>query len=369
MPGHEFIHLHSTVGGSDKEYTCSLDEAPGGWNVNISYGRRGSTLRPLCKTNKGPVSFEAAKKVYDKIVNGQISEGYRVIDGGQSYVAAPSDKKRSDFVCQLSTAIEEDDAEGLNGDDRWVAQEKWNGVRLSLERVNGEVRAINRKGFYIGFPVGMKAAAEALPGGDFLIDGEGMGDVLRAFDIVKLDGKDVSRLPLEVRYRHLASLLAEDPASGVQRPDGIRIVATAVGTEAKRALYARLQEQNREGIVYKRLGSPYEAGRNEDHLKRKFYETLSAVVQVQNDQRSVKLSLLQDGTWISVGSCTIPPNHAIPAAGAVVEVRYLYAHPGGSLVQPTYLGVRTDINAEECTTLQVKYKGEETTEVPVYFTP
>jgi hypothetical protein len=46
-----------------------------------------------------------------------------------------------------------------------------------------------------------------------------------------------------------------------------------------------------------------------------------------------------------VGSVTIPPSHTVPAAGSIVEVRYLYAYEGGSLYQPVYLGIRDDIDA------------------------
>ena len=59
---------------------------------------------------------------------------------------------------------------------------------------------------------------------------------------------------------------------------------------------------------------------------------------------------------MKLGSVTIPANHVIPAAGAIVEVRYLYAYPGGSLFQPVYAGERTDQALEACDTAQLKYK-------------
>jgi bifunctional non-homologous end joining protein LigD len=43
-------------------------------------------------------------------------------------------------------------------------------------------------------------------------------------------------------------------------------------------------------------------------------------------------------------------------------VRYLYAHLGGSIFQPVYLGVRDDIRAEECVIGQLKYKSQSATE-------
>ena len=63
-----------------------------------------------------------------------------------------------------------------------------------------------------------------------------------------------------------------------------------------------------------------------------------------------------DGTF--VGNVTILPNFEIPKKGNVIEVRYLYAHEGGALVQPVYLGIRNDVDINECKLSQLKYKGE-----------
>jgi bifunctional non-homologous end joining protein LigD len=41
----------------------------------------------------------------------------------------------------------------------------------------------------------------------------------------------------------------------------------------------------------------------------------------------------RDG-FVEIGNVTIPANVRIPAAGSLVEVRYLYAYPGGSQYQP-----------------------------------
>jgi bifunctional non-homologous end joining protein LigD len=63
---------------------------------------------------------------------------------------------------------------------------------------------------------------------------------------------------------------------------------------------------------------------------------------------------------ISAGNVTIPPNHAVPAKGEVVECQYLYCfRESGSIYQPVYLGKRCDIPAAECSTDQLKYKTAE----------
>ena len=86
-----------------------------------------------------------------------------------------------------------------------------------------------------------------------------------------------------------------------------------------------------------------------------------------NDKRSVGMALL---LWprknqvlterVFVGNVTIPSNKEVPAINSIIEVRYLYAYKGGSLYQPTYLGVRDDIGVDDCLISQLKYKQETT---------
>ena len=89
------------------------------------------------------------------------------------------------------------------------------------------------------------------------------------------------------------------------------------------------------------------------------HATASCVVAaVSATKRSVALELAGEGGGdrVPVGNVTIPPNHAVPRPGDVVEVRYLYAYPGGSLYQPLYLGRRDDVKPEECLLSQLKFK-------------
>jgi len=75
------------------------------------------------------------------------------------------------------------------------------------------------------------------------------------------------------------------------------------------------------------------------------------------------LRLLDHEGWQPVGNVTIPPNQPVPNLGAVVEVRYLYAYPDGSLYQPVYLGERSDVDVTECVVSQMKFKQDEDEEV------
>ena len=83
------------------------------------------------------------------------------------------------------------------------------------------------------------------------------------------------------------------------------------------------------------------------------------MVKGVNAKRSVTLGLYDGDRLVPAGNVTIPPNHAIPDVGDVVECRYLYAYKeSGAIYQPVYLGPRTDIPSSECGVDQLKYKAD-----------
>ena len=129
--------------------------------------------------------------------------------------------------------------------------------------------------------------------------------------------------------------------------------------DGKRKLHKKLVADGAEGVVFKKNGAKYNVGRpasGGNYLKFKFYSTASCVVSKVNQKRSVSLKM---GCGTEVGNVTIPANHNVPKAGEVVEVRYLYAYKGGSLYQPTYLGVRDDVDPDHVDSLKFKNEGEE----------
>ena len=63
-----------------------------------------------------------------------------------------------------------------------------------------------------------------------------------------------------------------------------------------------------------------------------------------------------------MGTVGVPARYALPKDGRIVEVRYLYCHPGpkGKLIQAKYFGqVRDDIDRAECSVSQLKLKAYE----------
>jgi bifunctional non-homologous end joining protein LigD len=245
----------------------------------------------------------------------------------------------------------------LRSPDHWM-QEKFDGRRVLLRKAeDGALTGINRRGLSIGLPEPIMAAARRIPGG-FIVDGEALGDRLVCFDCLLRLGVDAAALPYRQRLLLLASFIGSGP---------LRIIETARNTADKHALFKTLQARRAEGVVFKNIDAAHTPGRPASggaQLKHKFVTTASCLVAQHNSQRSVGLTLADTtGRQVGVGNVTIPPNHAVPNVGAVVEVRYLYAYPGGSLCQPVYQGVRDDITADACTVGQLKHKAADDDDV------
>jgi bifunctional non-homologous end joining protein LigD len=149
-----------------------------------------------------------------------------------------------------------------------TASASWHGATLPV--CGSSTR--NGHDFAGRFPIAAAAVA-ALPARSCLIDGEaivtdrdglavfdlirGYGSsraaVLCAFDLLELDGEDLRREPIETRKSTLKSLLRGKHA-GVAFNAHVYRQACALGCE---------------GIVSKRLGSPYRSGRADCWLKVK----------------------------------------------------------------------------------------------------
>ena len=344
--------LYFRAGSSDKEYHATLEPAGDRFVVNFAYGRRGSTLSTGTKTN-APVDYHTAQRLFAKLVAEKKSKGYTEGPNGTPYRHTDHEDRSTGLLPQLLNAVEEAAVTALLNDPKWCAQEKFDGRRVLLRKSGSDLTASNRKGLAIGLGSALADTLELFPG-SCVLDGECVGDNYHAFDLLELDSRDLRLLPYERRLAELLNLLAS-----VQQRN-IRYAPTAFTAREKRDALDTFRREHREGIVFKRLDAPYTPGRPNSggtQLKHKFVATLSAVVATVNAQRSVELKLIGRDGWLSVGNVTIPPNHPVPKVGTVVEARYLYAFPESSaLYQPVYLGVRSDVDAAECMTAQLKFK-------------
>jgi bifunctional non-homologous end joining protein LigD len=235
-------------------------------------------------------------------------------------------------------------------------QQKFNGRRMLIRKQDAVIHGINKKGLLIGLPETVFHDIHQLPG-NFILDGECIGDVFHAFDLLMVNNEDLRPYPYRERLTALMNLLA----SAQHR--FIKYATTAFTTKEKTRLHQQLQREKQEGVVFKRLDAPYTPDRPNSggpQLKHKFYATVSCVVAKINVQRSVEVRLLGQDGWMPCGNVTIPANHTFPAVGQVIEVRYLYAHrESNALYQPIYEGPRSDVDPEECLLTQIKYKPED----------
>jgi bifunctional non-homologous end joining protein LigD len=163
----------------------------------------------------------------------------------------------------------------------WLHEIKHDGFRIIAHRTGDRVLLVTRAGnnFASRFPL-IAAAIAALPVRSCVIDGEAIAcdenglsvfDLLHyqrcdqivtlcAFDLLAVDGEDVRREPIEERKAELTKLL--------RRPhDGIALNEHFEDDGA--AVYRAACELGCEGIVSKRLGSPYRAGRSPHWIKVK----------------------------------------------------------------------------------------------------
>ncbi|MGJ8724587.1 MAG: WGR domain-containing protein [Roseibacillus sp.] len=344
--------LYFSEGNSDKVYQVSIDETDDEFTVNYAYGRRGSTLKTGTKTQQ-PVSREQAEKLYAKLVRAKEAKGYQPGDDGTGYQTTSFQEQDTGIRCQLLNPINETELHDLLLNSTHCLQEKLDGRRMMIRKTGEDIIGINRRGLVVALPDTIHEAASQLPG-DFLMDGEAVGDVLHVFDLLEANGEDLRNHRYIERHSRLIQLV------GTSLPS-LQWVSTAIEPGDKYEAYHDLLSEEREGAVFKDINAPYSSGRPNSggsQLKYKFYETASFLVTAHNAKRSVAIGLYDSAGEVKpAGNVTIPANKEMPVVGAVIEVRYLYAfRESGATYQPCYLGTRDDLPSTDCTTQQLKYK-------------
>ncbi len=332
-------------GSSDKVYQAMILSEADGYVVNFAYGRRGSALQGGTKT-QAPVPLAKAEEIYTRLVAGKKAKGYKEsLDGGETYTSvAPTD---TGIRPQLLMSIEEIDLGHYMFQDGWWAQEKLDGRRRLVRKQNGVITAINRKGLAVAISSAILDRLREVPG-DFILDGEDLGDSYIVFDRIEWP-----TLPYRDRLASLAAIGLDGPSTGSGHSP-VTVLFTARSALEKQALLERLQSQRAEGIIFKHRNGAYTVGRTDSQVKLKFYATATVIVVRANAQRSVEIAVMNEGKETPVGNVTIPVNQVVPSPGSLVEVRYLYAYPGGSLYQPACLGQRDDVEADALCDLKFK---------------
>ena len=103
--------------------------------------------------------------------------------------------------------------------------------------------------------------------------------VAYVFDLLHLDGKDLTRLPLTERKEKLENLLKKS-----KQDNGLRYSAHIIGEGE--AMFAKACETGLEGIVSKRAGAPYLPGRQKSWLKIKCSQRQEFIILGFSDART-----------------------------------------------------------------------------------
>ena len=201
--------------------------------------------------------------------------------------------------------------------------------------------------------------------------------VYEVFDVLWIDGTDVTKRPLRERQKLLDEILT--PMGAIRRSE--QFVGTGV------ALFEAAKEQGMEGIIAKRLDSSYATTRSAAWVKVKAFKTMECVIGGWTEGQggraatmgALLLGVYRDGQLTPVGHvgtgfdertlrellgtlkeretarspfATEPrvnqPAHWC-APELVCEVQYAELTREGTLRHPTYRGLRADVSPHECT--------------------
>lgn len=247
-------------------------------------------------------------------------------------------------------------------DAEWVAQFKYDGDRVVIEVVDGEIRVLNRQGMEKVKNVGTAHLRpfSALHTGRWVFDGEVVGRTLVLFDIAAATDEITTWVsandPFAVRYWRLRDLsrILGIPEVASAAEDAPVVLAPTAGTRADKADFlATAVAEQREGIILRHVRGRYEAGRRSTTLiKHKLIKDADVVItSLHASKQSAILAVHDvDGTLIDVGAASTIGKGAV-RVGDVWLVTFLYVtdpqHP--RLFQPRLIRKRDDKLANACT--------------------
>jgi ATP-dependent DNA ligase len=168
----------------------------------------------------------------------------------------------------------------------WIFERKLDGIRLLAFKTGANVRLLSRNRLpqNDAYP-GVVDAVAALPPHDVILDGEATGVwgkpgriAYHVFDIVWLDGRDLTPLPLERRLAELANLPLRPP---------LHRVATLHDAKP----WERACREGWEGVIAKRRDAPYEHRRSPHWLKMKCEASQELVVGGFTDPQGGRVGL------------------------------------------------------------------------------
>ena len=162
----------------------------------------------------------------------------------------------------------------------WIFERKFDGIRLLAFKREGEVQLFSRNRLPQHIPTLARAIAD-LPVRNLILDGEVTWDRTggyHVFDIIWIDGRNVTALPLEERRALLGKLPLTPPlyrVTEVESPNPWEVASS----------------EGWEGVIAKRRGSPYEHRRSKHWLKMKCEATQELVVGGFTDPQGSRVGL------------------------------------------------------------------------------
>jgi ATP-dependent DNA ligase len=162
----------------------------------------------------------------------------------------------------------------------WLFERKFDGIRLLAYKRGTDVRLFSRNRLPQHLPAVARAIAK-LPADEVILDGEVNWDGrsgYHVFDILWLDGRPVTSLPLEDRRALLQELPFEAPLKRVELLEDPRP-------------WERASREGWEGVIAKRRGSPYEHRRSKHWLKMKCEASQELVVGGFTDPQGARVGL------------------------------------------------------------------------------
>ena len=262
----------------------------------------------------------------------------------------------------------------------WIFEQKFDGIRLIAFKQGTDVRLFSRNQLpqNQSYP-DVVAAVGALPIRDAILDGEATGVwgrpgrvAYHVFDVLWLDGKDLTALPLVERRAALATLPLAAPLELVPWLDDSKPWESACAN-------------GWEGVIAKRVDAPYESRRSPHWLKMKCEASQELVVGGFTDPKGARtglgallvghyeghdfvfagkvgtgfdnkllLDLRERLNELEIPASPFTKASGLPRVGAhwvrpqiVVQVAFIEWTVHGKLRHSRLLGVRTDKSARE----------------------
>ncbi len=255
-------------------------------------------------------------------------------------------------------SVAPDDVGRYLNDDRWVVEQKLDGVRCMVKAWDGKCQMYASTGGVLtrssaGYWSKLDAALQPLAdsGLDWVLDGELLENgTLWLFDAVVTPQTQPTD---DFARRRLALVAIGDLLGWTTEKSVVRVVPQAVDVESKTELWQNVLDTHKEGVCLKLLTGAYKTvpgGRTRDVLKVKRTYTIDCIVtatQVGNKD-SGEIAVYKDGVLLPIGKCTMAREDA--SVGDVVEVKFLYVNDLNKprLFQPILLRRRTDKLAVDC---------------------